>query len=186
MFAPLAVFAIVGIQGLFEKEEEQPWQWFGVHGFGAAMIAVVLFHSTIRLGVEVGNWATYVAGLKDKVAFRYGFGSPGPEFEVIEHIRHHKKPGERIAVMGWNAAIQYESGLQAASRHFYSLPFWMAEFMKDLKARPPEHVVVSTTQAARLVGRQVSMEEFPEFHAFITDGYEESTRIDDFIVYHLR
>jgi hypothetical protein len=128
------------------------------------------------------------------VSFRYAFGNPGPEYEMTRYIREHSQPSDRLVVMGWNAAIQYETGLVAPSRHFYSLPFWMgegselqeryrAEFMKDLHARPPEHVVVSEAQAARIVGRTVELEEFPGFYSFLRDGYEKVTEFDDLELY---
>jgi hypothetical protein len=96
--------------------------------------------------------------------------------------------------MGWNAAIQYETSLPAPSRHFYSLPFWMgqgsalqeryrAEFMHDLHARPPAYVVVSTGQAARIVGRAVRLEEFPAFFEFLRGGYQKVTEFDELELY---
>jgi len=195
LFPPVALFAAVGLHSLVASfSDPRPWVWTSAEGIGVASFLVLFLHASVRPLAEVANFAAYAVGLKDTTAFRYGFGNPGPEYRMTRYLKEHSRPTDHLVVMGWNAAIQYETGLPAPSRHFYSLPFWMGEksplqaryrteFMRDLQARPPEYVVVSTRQAARIVGRAVALEEFPAFFEFLRGGYRRVTEFDELELY---
>ena len=90
----------------------------------------------------------------------------------------------------WHEAI-FETGLSVEEAEAWrTLPQteklserYRAEFMHDLHARPPEYVVVSTGQAARIVGRAVRLEEFPAFFEFLRGGYQKVTEFDELELY---
>lgn len=198
LFAPIVILGAVGLHAVVRgSTDDEPGPATGPAGrrLGIALFYVIFLHAALHPAFEVLNWGTYVAGLRGPAEYYDTFGVPGDDYRMAEHLRDVSEPGDRLFVMAWNAELHYTTDLDSPSRFGYSLPFWMgegteyqtefrAEAMRDLRAAPPDYIVVAP-QAVPLVGREVELAEFPEFVSFLEAGYHEDVSFGD-LTLHVR
>lgn len=196
LFPPVVALTAVGLHAALRTAPDAPVGMpVANRGFVLALFYLILVHASVHPLAEVANVATRITGVRDERAFRAAFGVER-DWEVARYLRHHAAPGDRLFVMGWHANVLYESGLQSPSRHLYSMPLWMGrgtelqaryrgELMQTMHARAPEFVVLAP-QAVPLLGRQVRLDEFPEFLSLVTERYRMVAQFGDFTVHRLR
>jgi hypothetical protein len=148
---------------------------------GAVAIAGPL---TIQPGIDITNWARYMAGVETAPqyygTFRLGQYSAADQMAAADYINHHTSPTDRVAIFGYESPIVYLSGRKNATRFNYALPFvglqssqaardrYRREFMEAIASEPePEFIVVGML----LLGGNRSIEVFPEFAEFLGRGY---------------
>jgi hypothetical protein len=206
MFPPVVVLAVSGLHAALEgatpREAAQgpptgpASSPASEPGLGHALFLVVLVHACIQPAFEVVNWASHVAGLRDRAAYYDTFGVPGDDYRMVQHIEATSGAEDRLVVLGWNMEVLYMTDRPTVSRLAYSLPVWMgedtglrdeyrAELMSDLRADPPELIVVAE-QAEPLTGRPVSLEDFAEFNRFLAERYQPDVQYGPLALFRLR
>lgn len=202
MFPPVSILAVLGLRAGILGTATGPSRPPVVAGreervlLGHVLAGVIFVHAAVHPAFEVVNWASHVAGARDRVSYYDTFGVPGDDLRMVEHIRATSRPGDRLVVLGWNLEVLYMTGLPTVSRLAFSLPVWMgegtelqaayrAELMNDLHAAAPELVVVAE-QAEPLIGRPVSLDDFEEFRKFLGDRYERDVAFGPLALYRLR
>lgn len=199
MFPPVAILSAVGMHSALthgaaararrrEGDERTPT-------LGHALFVVILLHAVVQPAFEVANWASYVLGIRDEAAYYDTFGVPGPDHRMARYIEENSEPDDLLIIMGWNIEILYMTRRPTISRLAYSLPVWMGEgtplreryrdeLMNDLRTTPPELIVVAP-QAEPLLGREVSIDEFPEFRRYLDERYRTEVEFGPLILYRL-
>jgi hypothetical protein len=191
MFAPVVVLGVTGLHAVLTRGAER-----GAATWLALALSVLVFaHAAAQPAWQSAQWLTYVTGLRGRVSYYDTFGVPGWDVRMADYIQSHSAPDDRLVIMGWNIEVLYMTDRPTVSRLAYSLPLWMgegtdlqnryrAEFMRDLHRDPPQLIVVAPA-AEPLLGRQVSLDEFPEFAAFLS-GYEREFEAGPLELYRRR
>jgi hypothetical protein len=123
-------------------------------------------------------------------------------WELARYLAERAAPDDTIQVWGHESLVYYLAERRAASRFQVSSALvvrapgaplsalqrrWRREFLADVARRPPAYVAVVTGDDWWWApGRRTSeelLEDFPEWHRFLDDGYRRETTIGRFVVY---
>lgn len=124
-------------------------------------------------------------------------------YDVAAYLRERTRPDQPIQVWGYESLVYYLADRRAASRFQMTHPLvmrvpgedltpmqrrWRAEFMDDMKRRPPAYVaVVRQDRWWWAPGERTSeelLDDFPEWKGVIERDYALEHTIGRFLIYH--
>jgi hypothetical protein len=131
------------------------------------------------------------------------FGLPGDgdfsaaaSARAARYVRGSAGPEGRVLIWGFQPDVHLLSGRPAPGRFFFNVPVavrfaperWRREFLDDLRARPPELVLVLRNDAipwanGRTDDSAAQLRQWPALREWLDRGYRFDTRIEDFSVY---
>lgn len=185
MLPPAAILGTVGFTGILSRART----------LGYVVGGVALVHCLAPILVEEIRFAGWVAGRLDRDSYYAAYGGPGEEMKAVQWFKEQGKAGT-VLVFGWHSGIAWLSGRKTASRFGYSLPLVMgnglemqsqyrSELLQELKAAPPRYVLVGT-QSQLILGRHVTLADFPELEAVVHRNYRPVARFGGITIHELR
>jgi hypothetical protein len=115
---------------------------------------------------------------------------------VARELSAHTRPEAHVFVWGFEPVIYWLAARPPATRFIYDVPQrtpWQrerarSELMQDLRRTPPEAIVVQRNDVFPMVTGDTldsrrALATFPALATLIDEGYEPSTRIEDFDVF---
>jgi len=120
----------------------------------------------------------------------------GGQMAVIDYLKQHARPDDKIYVWGAHPLIYYLTGLDTVTRFIPNLPLmavwgppsWRAELIRDLMASPPAFIIVARHDDIFPVtfthlDSEGYLKEFPALNALIAGSYRQVAGFPDFAVY---
>ena len=106
--------------------------------------------------------------------------------EAVAWLEERGDPGS-VFIFGWHSSVAWLSERPTVSRFGYSLPLLMGEglelrsqyrteAMAALEAAPPRYIV-SGTQSEQIMGRRLTVADFPELAHFIATRYRPAAHL---------
>ncbi|MBX3283479.1 MAG: hypothetical protein KF756_13525 [Acidobacteria bacterium] len=194
----LVLLGTKGFRELFSAaeqagENQAPASKQTIQAVAYALFVLVVALSTVRPTLDSARWAAHVTGLVDTRAYYSAFADAQDARLAAGYIRERTHPSDKISIWGWDASIAFECDRDTVSRFGYSMPLLMGEgtpqrealrkeFLSALHSDPPAYIVISP-QSEVILGKHYSLQDFPQFSAFITQGYAEETRFGSLILF---
>jgi hypothetical protein len=172
----------------------------------AVALALPVLWSIWSSGPDYLAAARRLSGATAPRVYLTRFGAPGRgDFSFVEdlmaaqYVRAARASRTGLFVWGFEPLVYLLSGSRPPTRFIFAVPLvapwapakWREELMRDLRAHPPEIILVVTNYvypwaSGRAADSAALLKEFPELHAFIQSRYQFQQVIEDFIVYRIR
>jgi hypothetical protein len=159
--------------------------------FARIFAVLIVLHAAAGPMREAARWVRFALGGATTEEYYDGFTNgtfnAAADLAAARHIEAHTRPGDRVAMWGWNAAIVYLSHRRHASRFSFNQPLvrgeesplrqvYRDEYLAGMRARPPAYFVVANQT---LIGGDThdALEEFPELRRLVARDYRLDRRI---------
>jgi hypothetical protein len=165
----------------------------------SAILIVTLAMASAHLGGKVAPWLDSVVQRRTWSSYYASFPSVTVQQKIADEIDRHSKPDDALLVWGFDPLINYLADRRAPTRFamHYGLTrdpphamqeAWRAEFMDDLRRRPPLYIVVADQDAEPLMPRTSKqyMEQFPQFRQFVNENYQVEQTIGNYTIWRRR
>jgi hypothetical protein len=167
---------------------------------GVVAMAALLLPSAGRAVYRSYEWPIYVAGRETRQLYlehvsmlAHGWNS-STFLAIADYIRGHSQPEDRVLCWGIDPVINFYAGRLAPSRFGYSYPIavpgamregYRKIFLNEITDTPPRYIVIDARQSWELIDEPglVLLQAFPQFAAFIRDGYVQETMFGDYQVW---
>ena len=67
---------------------------------------------------------------------------------------------------------------------YHYISWYRAELLEALRATPPGYILVGA-QSERIIGRSMTIDDFPELPTLVPHGYKEVTRFDTLTIHEI-
>ena len=159
----------------------------------SALLVITALYAAARPAFETMRWLAWQAGLIASEEYYDGFGIPGADIRAARYLAEHSTAEDRVLVWGWNASILFMSGRQSPTRFGWSMPLMLGEgtaareafrqeFLCDISRYPPRWIVIAP-QSEMLLGGRFTVNDFPEFAAFLNRHYKTRTSISNLVLH---
>jgi hypothetical protein len=182
-FPPLVALTTIGFAAVLSTERRAPSR---LRVFAFASLALVVFQLIRTPASDTLRAGGYAVGVIPEDRYYGGF-APLPSFNAADQramvalLRARSDPGDRVAVLGYNAGVLYLADRRSATRFGLSYPFthdsntplaarFRREFLDAIAADPPEWVLVGAIDGGRL-SLERRLQSHPGLAAIITDQY---------------
>lgn len=196
----LALLAAVGVLRLLGRMPLPP-RWTVAAGVLAAVIWSLAANRSVY-----GDFALMAAGRKPRHAWLVRFGRPHAGDNsflatrwAAEYVRSHTQPEDGVLVWGFEPAIYLLANRKPPTRFFFNVPVasgfvppgWREQFMWDVRARPPELLLVLHHDAipwanGRTDDSAAQLADWPRLEVWVKTRYRVETEIEDFTIYRLQ
>jgi len=164
---------------------------------GIAMAALLTMQISSQPLHAVAKWVPFAIGHETRIQYFSGFENvdyvSGDDNGAAERIASTTGPNDRVAVWGWNAAINYLSDRPPASRFLFSFPLingsgtairesYRQEYVRELAQHPPAYFVNGSYKW----GMDSTMVDFPALCQFLGSRYTLAERVGGLELYRLR
>ena len=174
---------------------------------GLSLGLIFLWVEGIRWREAYGPGWAYRRGALTREAyiggFDRGFFSPLEQEKIARYVRRHTEEGDAILVWGLSPGVYFLSERRPVTRYpFHHLLLTEAplslrlpgleerrrRFLKRLRTAPPAYILVGVMDPNGFepLDSYTQMLRFPEFHRFVSEGYEYETRIGHFLLFRRR
>jgi hypothetical protein len=147
-----------------------------------AVCWVVAVLCVAPIALEEGRFLSWVSGRRSTAAYYDGYGEAGNDMRAVAWLGNHGIAG-KIYVFGWNTSVGWLSRRETVSRFGFSMPLLLGEgtplrsqyrdeLLQSLRADPPRYIVVGT-QSQQILGRVLTIHDFPELADLIRTSYEK-------------
>jgi hypothetical protein len=185
MIPAVAILGTVGFSGILSRGRT----------LGYVIGAVTLIHCVTPILLEEIRFVGWMSGRVSRADYYAAYGGPGDEMKAVQWLNDQGKPGT-VFVFGWHSGVAWLSGRQTVSRFGYSLPLVMgdglkvqaqyrAELLDELKSAPPRYMLVGT-QSQRIVGKTVTLADFPELESIIQRDYRQVAHFGSMTIHEIR
>jgi len=184
----MPAIVILGTLGLYELLSRS-------RTLGYLTAAVILSHCLAPVVLEELRFAAWITGRMDREAYYAAYGSPLDEIKAVRWLHEEAQPGT-LFVFGWHSGVTWLSGRQSVSRFGVSLPLMLgdgleiqseyrAELLQALRATPPRYILVDTASDEIIIGRKVTLADFPELEYIVRHSYREAARFGKITIHEI-
>ncbi len=173
---------------------------FGIRpALGAAMVLAIVLPLARQPASDAMHWLRFVSGSDSRAQYYARFGLDdrsyvaADQMAAAEFIRANTTDRDRVAIFGYDAPVLFLSGRTNATRYSYALPLvghrsssaFRAEYRRDYMASladVPAYVVVGLLFS----GKARTLDEFPEFKAYLAQHFALQRSFGNVDVYRRR
>jgi hypothetical protein len=183
----LPAAALLGAAGLNAVLQRAPWLAY-------VWTAVIGMHALAPVALEEMRFLAWATGRIDRTAYYEAYGEASDDMKAVWWLRDHGAAGS-VYVFGWNTGVAWLSDRPFVSRFGFSMPLligedavrarYQHELIEALSSNPPRYLVAGT-QSDQILGRSMSLLDFPQLAVVIQSNYDEATRIGKLTIYERR
>lgn len=173
---------------------------FGVRAaLGAAIVLAIVLPLARQPASDAWQWMRFASGRDSREQYYAHFGLDdrsyvaADQMAAAEFIRANTTDRDRVAIFGYDAPVLFLSGRNNATRYSYALPLvghrssseFRTEYRRDYMASladVPAYVVVGLLFS----GKQRTLDEFPEFKAYLAQHFALQRSFGNVDVYRRR
>ncbi len=159
---------------------------------GHILCGVILIHCLAPIVLEEARFVSWVSGRMDREAYYAAYGEPGDDMRAVRWLREEGQPGP-VFIFGWNTGVAWLSERPTVSRFGFSMPLMMgeglevrseyrAELLEALRATPARYIL-SGNQSAQIMGRSMTVTDFPELADLIRTDYRQAVQLGRITIY---
>lgn len=152
---------------------------------------VIFLRSLAPIVLEEFRFAAWMVGRIDREAYYDAYGEPGDDMKAVWWLKEEARPGS-VFVFGFHSGVGWLSERRTVSRFGYSLPLMLgdgslrsgyrAELLGALGTTPPRYIVV-TPQSREIIGRALTIDDFPELATLVARDYRAVERFRGITIY---
>lgn len=166
---------------------------------GAAIVLAIVLPLTRQPASDAMHWMRFVSGSESRAQYYARFGLDdrsyvaADQMAAAEFIRANTTDTDRVAIFGYDAPVLFLSGRANATRYSYALPLvghrsssaFRTEYRRDFMASlvsVPAYVVIGLLFS----GKQRTLDDFPEFKAYLARHFALQRSFGNVDVYRRR